>query len=190
MRGPPVLTPHLLTPSRCQRAAWKDHKKACRELTLPEVWDKVSLAYEARDWKGVLEWEDRMDAVVAAVDPANGVRFLEYFYGAHFMSRNFAKAALYGERKVDLLGSLKRLRDQGECMGMVATALEDAGDIAGARKWTARARALGESHGFFSVEASACHRLANMVLFLPGERCRIGLVGVCVGVTPQTFAEP
>jgi len=105
-----------------------------------------------------------MDAVVATVDPPNGVRFLAAFYRAHFLSGNFAKAALVAERRADMLGSLRRLRDQGECMGWVANALDDAGDVAGARKWTCRARSLGEAHGFFSVEAAACHRLAKMDL--------------------------
>jgi hypothetical protein len=103
-----------MTASRCQKAAWKEHKTSCREeLDVAEVWAKVADAYNRRDWEGVLAWEGKMEALLAGVeDDKVRVEIIRAFACAHGQTQNHAKAATYFERQVDLLGGMQLFRDQ------------------------------------------------------------------------------
>lgn len=92
-----------LTASRCQKSAWKEHKGTCgkEELTLLQVWERVLLALNAKDWQGVLAWEGRATALVLdAGDDEERAQILDVFAHAHMKTGNGARAAAYLERKV------------------------------------------------------------------------------------------
>jgi len=108
-----------LTASRCQKAAWKDHKSSCvkkscrEELDLAQVWGKVSYAHETNDWQGVLVWEGSMEALLGiALDDKNRVKILAVFAYTFGRTQRHAEAAGCYLRKVDLLGALQLFRDQ------------------------------------------------------------------------------
>ena len=111
----------LVAASRCQKAAWKDHKTSCdkksppgrEELDLAQVWGRVSAAHEINDWQGVLTWEGHMEALLArAVDDKKRVKILAVFAYTHSRMQQHAKAASCFARKADLLGGLQLCRDQ------------------------------------------------------------------------------
>jgi len=102
-----------LTSSRCQKAAWKEHKQTCVG-ELQQFWHMVEHARAARDWEGVLAWEGKVDEFLAgAGDDQRRAAILGEFAYAHSETLAFAKAAPFYLRKVDVLGACQRFRDQG-----------------------------------------------------------------------------
>ena len=141
--------------AECQKAAWKKHKKSCRqELDLMQVWAKVEHACNvSRDYSEVVSWDCKMEALITnARDDESRMSILTAFTWAHLKTQNYAKAAKGFERQVDFLGAFKLFRDQGSAMCQAGDMLKIGGDLVGARKWAARALRLAREHGFFETE--------------------------------------
>lgn len=165
---PPELTAGL-PPSRCQKAAWKNHSKSCRahvpavplsaaaavspaEPTLKEIRQKVAQAYKEQDWNAVIVWEDRMEELLGAAEEGERAELLGQFAHAHYLSCNFLKAASCEASKVELLVASQSFEEAGSTMVRLAACLETAGDAAGGRAWNAKARELAQEHGLFATE--------------------------------------
>ena len=167
-----------MTASRCQKAAWKDHKAKCApkapRVPLKDVLVQVAAANNRRDWWGVLEWEGRMEEMMEARKGLAPLVILDTFLQAHsqlcltgpciehFRQHSSSVMRLHGLR-IELLGKLQRFRDQGEAMCDLAAAIEtskprgqrqDVHPVA--EKWYQQARDLGAAHGFFTLECRAC----------------------------------
>ena len=156
--------------AECQNAAWKRHKKACAPpLSTEDVRARVFAASDA-DWREVLKWEGRMDDMMAGQSDATCVNILRRFLVAHNMGclstvsgtlpsgsvHHSLSAIRLGEQLIDFLGKMQRFRDQGEQMCNLADSLRRAGKGQEASLYFQKARKVGEAHGFFSVECSAC----------------------------------
>ena len=51
----------------CQNADWKRHKKKCAPpVPLEDVAMNINAAAATRDWRGILQWEGRMEELVAS----------------------------------------------------------------------------------------------------------------------------
>ena len=154
----------------CQNAAWKKHKKTC--VTLEEVRKRVDAAAEGRDWRGVLKWEDRMEQLLQGGSDASRDRILCNFKGAHTTgmiatgSTGHALAVVrLQDRRIEILGNMERFRDQGEEMCHAAEHLRSAHKHTEAAAYYQRARDVGATHGFFSVECRACLGLGCVAIF-------------------------
>jgi len=102
----------------CQSAGWQLHKKTC--ATLHDVRQKVSAAHEADDWRGVLEWEGRLDELMDGLKDAWCDWSLDAFARAHelgYRSTGDGDHALsiirLKERRVELLGKRERFPEIG-----------------------------------------------------------------------------
>jgi hypothetical protein len=127
--------------AECQNAGWKRHKKTCEPpVPLSDVFDKLMAAQAARDWRGVLKWEGRMEELMEGrglmasdLEDARCDYILWVFSKAHghekdnFLrekeistaSRDHALSIIrLQKRRVELLGkpSVERFRDQGEAL--------------------------------------------------------------------------
>jgi len=70
----------------CQKADWKRHKKTCAPpVPLHDVDAKLEAAQAAQDWRGFLQWEGRMEELMAhrSDDVCSGI--LTAFSTAHQM---------------------------------------------------------------------------------------------------------
>ena len=163
--------------AECQNAAWKKHKKTCaRPVSTIDVWEKVTAANAAGDWRGVLAWEGHLQELLEEHSDApwksGGIlsAFIEAHTKAHnsgFSSSSTAHAlALITllERQIEVLGKLERFRDQGRFMCNLAGWLRLLKRRQEAAKQYERARAVGAAHGFFSVECSACLGFGRMAM--------------------------
>jgi len=157
--------------AECQKAAWKRHKKTCvPPLSTEDVRARVVAASDANDWREVLKWEGQMDEMMAGQPDATCGIILRRFQVAHneeslsTMSRTLTNGSPHhllssirlSKQLVDLMGKRQRFRDQGEQMCTLASTLSVAGKQQEASLYYQKARKVGEAHGFFSVERSAC----------------------------------
>ena len=163
--------------AECQKAGWKQHKETCEPpLSRDEVWANVLEAVAALDWLGVLKWEGRMEELLATLLDADCNQILMHFTAAHEMcsmtnalheriSTDHALSVVrLLERRVELLGTMQLLRDQGGAMCDIGDLLRSRGKKMEAARWHQRARDLGAAHGFFSVESKACQGLGQLAL--------------------------
>ena len=169
--------------AECQKAGWKKHKKGCEPpVALIEVVHKVNAAHDAKDWRGVIKWEGRMDEMLAH-QPEDKMRehILDRFSNA-YKKLQFSGTGSNGQllstikledRRIQVLGDLQRFRDQGEALCENANRIrsirvESSGDILDLRQKSARdferGRAIGAAHGFFSVECQACIGLGSIAM--------------------------
>ena len=168
--------------AQCQKAGWKRHKKTCVPLkevrletvaSMQDVWGRLSTANNSLDWPGVLKWEGRLDELMAYRDDAGCDEILGIFIQAHsrmagtFGTTGFAQQhsvlrIKLEERRVDLLGKMGRFCDQGKAICAVAESLSMVQNNKKAKEYFQRARALGEQHGFFTVECTACQGLGQL----------------------------
>jgi len=52
--------------AECQNSDWKRHKKKCAPpVPLQDVAVKINAAKSTADWRGVLQWEGRMEELLA-----------------------------------------------------------------------------------------------------------------------------
>ena len=145
----------------CQNVAWKKHKKNC--VTLEEVRKRVDAAVQGDDWRGVLKWEGRMEQLLEGrLDAARNLTLYDFEW-AHSAAWNATGSADHAlavirlqDRRIELLGSMERLRDQGETMCDAAEFLVLVDKVQEAAVYFQSARDVGAAHGFFSVECSAC----------------------------------
>jgi len=148
----------------CQNANWKRHKTKCAPpVPLQDVPAKINAANTAGDWRGVLQWEGRMEELMAHMsdDACSGI--LNVFSYAHHTgfqatgSKDHAHSCVgLMERRIPLLGKLQLFRDQGEVMCSIASKCIFLDKNSETEKWYQRARDVGAAHGFFSLESKAC----------------------------------
>ena len=151
----------------CQNANWKRHKKTCAPpVPLQDVAAKINTAQAAGDWRGVLQWEGRMEELVALRSDDYCSCILSAFSLAHRMewqatgSKDHAPSYVgLVERQIPLLGKLQRFWDQGEAMCRLSDVLRFLKRNSEAATWNQRARDVGAAHGFFSLESKACQGL-------------------------------
>ena len=133
----------------------------------------MNAAKAARDWKGVLAWEGRLEELLEGLAGPRGCSdatcegILAVFCTAHveMHHKDNARAAIgLLERRVELLGKMERFRDQGQRICEIAYCLECLGREEEARKEFQRARDVGAAHGFFSVECLACVGLGHLAM--------------------------
>jgi len=136
--------------AECQKAGWKVHKKTtCISLT--HVWDQVLAANAVQNWRGVLEWEGRMESLM---DFQWEDKFREHILAVFIRANSKATAAedrmetklsalKLRQRRVEILGRMERYRDQGTEMCAVATNFIMLSHQQEAASWWQRARALG-----------------------------------------------
>ncbi|KAJ1487853.1 hypothetical protein T484DRAFT_1888471, partial [Baffinella frigidus] len=158
----------------CQKAAWKTHRKTCGlSLPLPAIYERVMDANQAGDWKGVVAWGGRMEEMLAGQSNEAQASILGAFAAAHF--GNFTHPATFGEakgrggkaetlseRRLAVLATMGRVRDQGEAMFALGSNLAAGGDTVGAGKWFESARRLGADHGFLLLECESCAGLGSL----------------------------
>jgi len=153
----------------CQNADWKGHKKKCAPpVPLQGIFKDVKTAFAARDWRGVLKWEGRMEELMALRSDEDCSRILLAFSVAHQMefqatgSKDHARSYVgLEERRIPFLGKLQRFRDQGEAMCSLSNILRLIERNSEAATWYQRARDVGAAHGFFSLESKACRGLGR-----------------------------
>ena len=175
--------------AECQKAGWAAHKMTCavrvsvapaggssrrRELPpipIEEVFDIVYAANAAYDWRGVLKWEGRMEELLEEQEDDCQESILGVFSSANYMGRastgriqHALKVISLQERRIELLGTLQRFRDQGASICSVAESLLVLERRQEARKQYERARDVGAAHGFFSIECRACVGLGNIAM--------------------------
>ena len=99
--------------SECQNADWKRHKKRCAPpVPLQDVAAKINAAKAAGDWRGVLQWEGRMEELLARQSDDACSETLTIFSGAHEFgyqatgSKDHARSSVgLLERRIQLLGA-------------------------------------------------------------------------------------
>ena len=166
--------------AECQAAAWKKHKKTC--LHLKDVFDRVREAQQAGDWRGVLKWEGRMEAMMADCprSASKSESIVSAFMDAHRLAISSSSSREHkmavnrlAARRIELLGELERFRDQGAALCLLGQTLigVDTGKGYGeeAARYFNRARDLGAAHGFFSVECDACLGLGQIAMVDQGR---------------------
>jgi len=132
----------------------------------------INAAAATRDWRGILQWEGRMEELVASSQSDDFCSvILSAFSDAHQMgwqatgSKDHARSSVgLEERQIPLLGKLQRFRDQGETMCGLAMTLNLLDRKSEAAAWFQRARDVGAAHGFFSLESTACTGLARAAM--------------------------
>jgi len=131
-----------------------------------EVWQKICVAKDARDWQGVIKFQGYMEELLENEPDDYSEHVLSIFEGAHTMAafqtgrRDDALIASLVARRIELLGEMQRFRDQGEAICNAAVQFL-AVDPEKAKKYLLRARALGEAHGFISMECRCCTKNPN-----------------------------
>jgi len=156
--------------AECQNANWKRHKKTCAPpAPLQDVFAKIDAAEASGDWRGVLQWEGRMEELMALRSDDDCLQILMAFSLAHQMglhatgSNDHARSyAELEERRIPLLGKLQRFRDQGEAMCSLSDILLALKRNSEAATLYQRARDVGAAHGFFSLESKACIGLGEV----------------------------
>jgi tetratricopeptide (TPR) repeat protein len=129
----------------------------------------VSAARASRDWPGVLRWESRLEGMLLTVDEVTHPGLISPFAEANFSLFHFAKAASLFQRRVQVLGKLERFSDQGADMYHVGECFLHLYDAKQAETWFQKARKLGEKHGCYVVECSACLGLGRVELYMRGR---------------------
>jgi len=182
----------------CQKASWKQHKQTCvpiaksrtdpLPLPLTEVWELIAAADNIGNdpsghWRKILKWEGRMDELLANPDDASKINVLHAFIRAYMHkdsemgnTESNAKIDRIGERVVGLLGKLERFRDQGTTLHLLAEHLMMSRQFPKAKKFLNRVRDIGAEHGFFGLEAKACHRLGNFAMLEGRKEEGMGLL--------------
>jgi len=156
----------------CQKADWKRHKTTrAPPVTLHDVWENVQTACVARDWRGVLKWEGRMEELIAGKPDKGCSGILLTFSLAHRMGfratgRKDHALSFVGleEGLIPLHGKLQRFRDQGEAMCGLSNILRLLKRKSEAATWFQRARDVGATHGIVSIESTACTGLGKAMI--------------------------
>jgi len=140
--------------------------------------EKVIAAHNSQNWAEVLELEGRMEELIEGRDDHTREAILRMFLQAHrqtsmrlpplhsLFQGHTLSIFRFQERRIELLGSMERFRDQGEEIFELANSIlilnttEEFGVSAFGKEEAARhfqtARDLGAAHGFFSLECRAC----------------------------------
>ena len=140
-------------------------------MPLQDILAKINEAQTAGDWRGVLQWEGRIEELMALRSDEACSGIIKAFSGAHHMgflatkSKDHARSFVgLEERRIPFLGKLQRFWDQGEAMCSLSSMLHLLSRKSEAVTWSQRARDVGAAHGFFSLESKACERLGTTAL--------------------------
>ena len=183
----------------CQKADWKNHKKSCGtpvvdrviehrwlgdvppegELppaSLDEIDKKITAAWMADDWRGVLQWDFFLDELLArgtfsieSLTLRYSARLLGVFADAHKLaytesgetSENIEEAKIsiaLTKRRVPILGQLGRFMEQGHNMCWIGH-VEWITLSTDAVSWYERAIKVGKEHNLYEVESTALEGL-------------------------------
>jgi hypothetical protein len=183
----------------CQKADWKNHKKSCGtpvvdrviehrwlgdvppegELppaSLDEIDKKITAAWMADDWRGVLQWDFFLDELLAwgtfqfeDMTLCFSARLLGVFSDAHKLaytesgnaSENIEEAKIsiaLAKRRVPILGQLGRFMEQGHNMCWIGH-VEWITLSTDADSWYERAIKVGKEHHLYEVESTALEGL-------------------------------
>jgi len=139
-------------------------------LPLNDVVERLNVAHNSGNWRGVLKWEGRMEEVFARQPDDSQASIAQTFASNHEdglaatgrieHARSFVK---WQERRIALLGKLQLFRDQGEAMCVLGKILQLKSEEEATSMYQ-RARKVGEAHGFFSVECRACQGLGLLAI--------------------------
>jgi hypothetical protein len=110
--------------AECQKAGWELHADKCiPPLPTKDVWNKVKKASSAADWRGVLEWEGRIEALMHQMPDVHCAAVLETFVKASLMGMDATGLTSHGlaalgleERRIQILKKMGRFEDQGQVM--------------------------------------------------------------------------
>ena len=158
--------------AECQRAAWKvGHKKMCvKQMSYLDIFDKLSVADAACDWRGVLEFEFRFEQLMSLAETlenpaAMGDMLCNTFFRAHTMeamelgATGSLKAARVQVRRLDFQGRLGHWREQGDTMCDIAQTLINFSEggcgenhLEEAKRYLQLARDLHATREIFSAE--------------------------------------
>jgi len=141
-------------------------------MSVDDVTVKLEAAWKARDWKGMLQWESRMDDLLDSCrTDGDLVKILSRFSNAHIMAfqarpgrEDEDACARLLERQIPIHGRLQRFSDQGQDMCKIAAIFAGHGRTIESETWFERARKVGEEHGFFTLESVACIGLGNAMM--------------------------
>ena len=143
---------------------------AMAPLPLNDVVERLNVANNSGNWREALKWEGRMEEVIARQADDSQASIAQTFASNHEKglqatgSLEHARAFVrWQERRIALLGKLQRFRDQGEAMCGLGRILQLKSKEEAASMYQ-RARKVGEAHGFFSVECSACQGLGVLAM--------------------------
>jgi len=185
--------------AECQAAGWKGHKKKCEPpLPLEQVFAKVLEAHEADDWRGVLKWEGCMEELLDhfAVHAGGRNVILTAFSRAQDSGlkstgrREHAHSAIVLlERRVKLLGTMERFRDQCAVLCEIADNLLRLGKVQDAETCLQRARNVGAQHGFFSAECEACLGLGQICMADGRQEDGLDLLRNALAAAPLNEAD-
>ncbi|KAJ1479951.1 hypothetical protein T484DRAFT_1901930 [Baffinella frigidus] len=167
--------------AECQKAAWKKHKKLCAPPMplavalhtdfLDEVFASVTAADKAKNWRGVLKYEDRMEEMMADEPDGSHLLTLAVFQRAHQLglvatgsNEHAEHCARLEKLRIVVLGKMERFRDQGIAMCLAAESLLWLEKRKEASTLFQKARDVGAAHGFFSVECKACEGLGQLAV--------------------------
>ena len=154
----------------CQKQAWKGHKKSCEPpVAIDDVRERVGTALDNVDWQEVLKWEGRMEELMEGEPDGYCDWILKVFAEAHKGwhqetgdADHLLAIGSLEVRRVALLGNMERFRDQGEAMCDLGSNLIRADRMEEALVYFQRARKVGEAHGLFAVECTACLGLGRV----------------------------
>ena len=146
--------------AECQKLAWKGHKKSC--VTTYDAIEDMGACYNGDDWRGVLKWEGRMDAMMDNKTDEACSAILNVFKWANRnaldstgIDDHAEKIILLEEQRSEVMRNLQRFRDQGALLCSAADVLIYLGRLKEAAGFLKRGRDIGEAHGFFSLECQA-----------------------------------
>jgi hypothetical protein len=157
----------------CQKKDWKRHKKDCTApVPVMDVAAKIQAAQKKGDWQGMLQWEGRMEELMAVrLSDDRCSLILSWFSNAHLLeyqatgiTHHARSCAGLVQRRIPFLGKLQRFRDQGDEMCKLADILRALERTIEAATWYAQARNVGAAHGFFSLECTACMGLGKAAM--------------------------
>jgi len=159
--------------AECQKAAWKLHKKECvPPKPVDDVWELVYAAAISGNWKGVLEWESRMENLMENQTEDACLEVFEFFGQAHSLAFSSTadkdhalKSAKIEERRGNLLSKLGRFEDHGAALCTVGdTYFRVLGKLQDATRYYQTALDLAATHSLPSVECQACTGLAKIAI--------------------------
>ena len=139
-------------------------------FSLQHVADKVREAARVENWEGVLKFQGRMEELLEGQPDKTCEYFLHAFVNANIMQQGTVRRGSpdehavcehivrLEERRVELLGRMGCVEEQGKVMHMIGTICMPFPDRKNeAEKYLQRAHDLGAAYGFASAECMVMH---------------------------------
>ena len=150
--------------AECQKIAWKGHKALCQKPAklgdLMAQTDDDKLLYMARNIEHfLLHLKSPQEQCALLSKIAHGLRQSMVLNGTH---EHISDVIPLFKMRVEILGSMKRFRDQGDETNIIADLYSSLDDYSSAIIYFERARRIGEAHGFFRIECLACRGMGDV----------------------------